>query len=304
MKKLLYVGFWLILLVGVYFFRDDIVYLAEKYVLQKPEVIIKERNEYSLENDFQFVSITDDFYADSKQDILDIIYTTLDSGWEEFTFYCEKEYETCLSDVQAVINDETLLNNINNFIHPYNSFAFFESVVSEANNGTVNISVKKLYDENEIQNINAKVDEVLSSIITDDMSDISRLREIHDYIIENSTYDEDFDPSLNTNTHLSNLAYGPIIEGYGICGGYSDAFAIFLDELGIKNYKIASNNHVWNFVYVADDWYHFDLTWDDPVMSDGSEALYSNHFMIDTAKLLQLDSVEHSFDTSVYIEAK
>ena len=35
------------------------------------------------------------------------------------------------------------------------------------------------------------------------------------------------------------------------------------EDFGIKNYKIASSNHVWNYVYIENNWYHLDLTWDE-----------------------------------------
>ena len=89
----------------------------------------------------------------------------------------------------------------------------------------------------------------------------------------------------------------------GICGGYSDAMAIFLTRFGIENYKIASSNHVWNLVKVNENWYHLDLTWDDPVTSDGSDAIIDDFFLIDTYTLQNRDLTQHSFNRSIYQEA-
>ena len=38
--------------------------------------------------------------------------------------------------------------------------------------------------------------------------------------------------------------------------------------------------------------------------SDGKQYLIHNFFLIDTNELLKLDSVEHSFDKNIYVEAK
>ena len=95
-----------------------------------------------------------------------------------------------------------------------------------------------------------------------------------------------------------------ITQGKAICGGYSDLMAIYLNRLGIKNYKISSNTHIWNFVYLNGKWYHLDATWDDPVASDGKSHLLHNFFMISTKELHNLDGKEHSFDLNIYKEAQ
>ena len=78
---------------------------------------------------------------------------------------------------------------------------------------------------------------------------------------------------------------------------------IYLNTLGIQNYKISSSNHVWNLVNLDGTWYHLDLTWDDPVASDGNQYLLHNFFLISTDELLNLDTVEHTFDKNIYKEA-
>ena len=61
--------------------------------------------------------------------------------------------------------------------------------------------------------------------------------------------------------------------------------AIFLNSLGVKNYKIATENHIWNAVYIDNNWYHLDLTWDDPVTKDSAvDTLSHKFFMINTNK--------------------
>lgn len=79
---------------------------------------------------------------------------------------------------------------------------------------------------------------------------------------------------------------------------------LFLEKLGVKNYRISSSTHEWNLVYVEGNWLHLDLTWDDPIMSDGSNALYHDYFLIDTQNLLSKNDGEHDFDSNIYLEAK
>ena len=100
------------------------------------------------------------------------------------------------------------------------------------------------------------------------------------------------------------------------CNGYTDLMAIFLTKFNIKNYKIAttkesisssSNGHIWNAVYLNNQWLHLDLTWDDPVSDDGKDYLYHKYFLIDTTTLNKIDSgkveiEEHNFDKNYYLE--
>ena len=49
---------------------------------------------------------TDSFVPYSYNDLLKIIYTTINYGWDSFTFYCPSEYEKCINDVENISKDE------------------------------------------------------------------------------------------------------------------------------------------------------------------------------------------------------
>ena len=63
--------------------------------------------------------------------------------------------------------------------------------------------------------------------------------------------------------------------------------------MGYENFKIATTNettgHVWNVVKINNEWLHLDLTWDDPVSSDGKDYLYHKYFLINTEGLIKAD---------------
>ena len=54
--------------------------------------------------------------------------------------------------------------------------------------------------------------------------------------------------------------------------------SIYLNTLGIKNYKVASDTHVWNVAYINNKWLHIDLTWDDPVSKDANGNIIDTIF--------------------------
>jgi transglutaminase/protease-like cytokinesis protein 3 len=79
---------------------------------------------------------------------------------------------------------------------------------------------------------------------------------------------------------------------------------LFLEKLNIKSYRVSSEMHIWNALYLNNEWLNLDLTWDDPVASDGENYLEHNYFLIDTATLLRNNDSEHTFDKEVFQELK
>ena len=77
---------------------------------------------------------------------------------------------------------------------------------------------------------------------------------------------------------------------------------IYLDKLKVPNYKVSNANHIWNLVYLNGQWLHLDLTWDDPVTSNGSNILLHKFFLISTDELKKLDSSTHTFNEKYYPE--
>ncbi len=294
-----------VLLVGLYFAatkKDIILQSVQKYILRRNDTVtLEEKNAYYRDYDFDYIQITDDFSPNSKQDILNIYYTAINAGKDSFTFYCPSEYQTCLEEVKELANDQSLLSYINNFVHPYNSFKHIETEYD--NLGRVTLKVDKNYTEEDIEIINQKIDTLLPELIQVGASVEDNIRRIHDYIINHSIYDSNRSDHQIIN-YKSDIAYGPLIEGYGLCGGYTDAMELFLEKLGVKSYKVSSSNHVWNAIYLNQSWYHIDLTWDDPVTSTQENVLDHSFFLITTQQLLQLEKKEHTFDQSVYQEVK
>ena len=117
----------------------------------------------------------------------------------------------------------------------------------------------------------------------------------------NTKYDKD--NKSGKSTLSSSGAYGVLFDGVGICSGYADAMSLFLDKLHVKNYRISSDTHVWNLVYVEGSWKHLDLTWDDPITDDGSNILEHEYLLISYDELKKKEDDEHDFDETIYKEA-
>lgn len=301
------------LIIIVLFNVDKISSYLAKVIQSNQVLTIPKKSEYAKNDEFLYIKNSKDYIPYSYNDLLSIIYTSINNGWTEFTFYCPSEYENCVEDATRLTKDEVNLTHINNFVHPYNSFNTLKTSITES--GQITLNIDYLYQEDEKQAINEYVNKLINELVDSSKDDNENLKKIHDYIINHTKYDVERNNTGNSQ-YKSYSAYGAIKDGYATCNGYADLMAIILSKLNYKNYKIAttkgevnsdSNGHVWNGVYVNDKWLHLDLTWDDPVSSDGKDYLYHKYYLVNNEELKKADSgsisvEEHNFDKSIYQE--
>ena len=115
-------------------------------------------------------------------------------------------------------------------------------------------------------------EKILNDHVKNYMSDYDKEIAIHDYIVNNCEYgfSENKDDSEYT-------AYGCLVNRKAVCSGYSAAANLLLMCAGVEckivtglatqmvDGKESSENHAWNQVKIDGEWYHLDVTWDDPV---------------------------------------
>ena len=302
----------IILLLSIYCifaYQNEIIEFIMVKIIYKDEILDKEANKYYKDIDYEYIQLTDNYRPNNRQDILNLFYTALDKGYDELIFYCPTTYEDCVEEVNKIATEETTLSYINNFVATYNSYT--KIYVNINNFGRVNITINKIYDDEDISKIDNKIDELYNSLIKDEMTDEEKIRAIHDYIILNTSYDQEQANIVKNNVLTgdenaisSNTAIGPLFTGKAICGGYTDLMALFLDKMGIKNIKIASDTHIWNAVYLDGEWKHLDLTWDDPVVINGDDTLTYNYFLISTKELKEKNDEKHNFNEEIFSELK
>lgn len=58
-------------------------------------------------------------------------------------------------------------------------------------------------------------------------------------------------------------AYSTFLEGGTVCAGYSFAFSMLCNAVGIDTAMVTSEDHAWNYVRLNNSWYYVDCTWDD-----------------------------------------
>jgi hypothetical protein len=300
MKKGLYTSIILVLIVAIIGYNfEKITNYIETLINGSQKIIIPEKNEYYKNVSYDFVKESKDFVPYSKQDLYNVFYSILNNGYNNFTFYCPEEYTDCINDVEKLSSNPDTLTNINNFVSPFNNFSNINVIYSTS--GEVDVEITKLYSNIQISEINQKMDEIQNEIITSNMKTEDKILAVHDYIINHAKYDQD--KATGTTKYLSSTAYGPLLQGYAVCGGYADSMALFLNRFGVKNFKVSSASHVWNAVYINNEWLNLDLTWDDPVtINSDKDSLLHKFYLIDTSTLESYNITDHEFDKTIYQE--
>lgn len=145
---------------------------------------------------------------------------------------------------------------------------------------------------------------ILADGITDSsMSEYEKVRAIHDYLVVHVDYDYE---NLAAGT-LPDTAFtkeGALLLHSAVCEGYARAFSYLCSRAGLEEllvYGTADDGtgvqtHAWNQVRIDGEWYHVDVTWDDPLMNgkvitDGSNIIYE-YFLVPDRSLLGSHTAE------------
>ncbi len=225
-------------------------------------------------------------------DYANYIYSYLNEGVSEFTINC-----TAPVDCTELVNNSLYLGipfGISNLLHPYYDIRHIGYSFTTT---TIVFTTLVNYTQEEIIEVNQAINNILNSIITDEMDDNDKILAIHDYIINTSEYDLD---CLENNATCDNdhTAIGILFDYNAVCEGYAHAMDIMLRALKIPSFRLNSDTHQWNVVYYDGGWYHVDPTWDDPITQNGTDKLIHDYFLITTEELNILDTTDaHDFST-------
>lgn len=112
-----------------------------------------------------------------------------------------------------------------------------------------------LYPVTQIESVERKITEKIDSIIrsigTSQLSPYEKELAMHDYLVANVTYEH-----ADKSYHKAHSAVGALLHGRAVCEGYSIAFKLLCDAAGVSCnvlHEIATNsdgtgNHAWNII--------------------------------------------------------
>ena len=120
-----------------------------------------------------------------------------------------------------------------------------------------------------------EIDEVASKIVTEikgkTNDKMEMLTLLHDKLCDTVTY---YDEPITQD--LIYTVYGALVWGYTVCEGYARSMRYLCKQLDIDCIIVTGTSkneqHMWNMVRLNDEWYHIDLTWDDPGLDSEGNA--------------------------------
>ncbi len=148
-------------------------------------------------------------------------------------------------------------------------------------------------------------DEIIARLVKPDMSEIEKIKVLHDYLVRHVQYD--YNNYLNDSVPSdSYTSYGALVNGIAVCQGYSTSMELLLTKAGIENIHVYGqalsykglDAHTWNMVKLDGQYYHLDVTWDDPVQQS-SPYLNYDYFLTHDEDM----ALGHQWDQSQYPEA-
>lgn len=152
--------------------------------------------------------------------------------------------------------------------------------------------IEQLYSEEEVY---ALADEVLSGIITEDMSDYDKAHAIYVWVQGNIGYSE----SDDSGDWLKG-AYDGLKNRHGDCYNFYAVSKALLTRAGIKNADIeiiptATRHHYWNVIDCGEGWRHFDTT-------PRTDKSFKGFYITDEDLMAYSDQHYHShnYDREIY----
>ena len=149
---------------------------------------------------------------------------------------------------------------------------------------------------------------IINELALNEENDVEKALRIRNYLIDNVAYaSKELQDNENDDIHE---ASGALINRIAVCDGYSDAYQLLLAIAGIRSIAISGTAdegpHAWNLVLLQDEWYHVDVTWDDPVW-EGAKAqqnkeqasYYYGYFLINDEWMKK----DHTWEISLYPKA-
>jgi len=139
-----------------------------------------------------------------------------------------------------------------------------------------------------IAEFNSNTQKVLASIPSG-VSDMQEALAVNDYFAVNFQYSPKGNYNYSPEVLFSDLN--------GVCQAYSLAYEYVMMQLGIPC-KIATSsamNHAWNVVQIGGNWYHLDVTWDDPIPDLGGRAGHQ-YFLHSDAAISDTIHRHHDWD--------
>lgn len=128
--------------------------------------------------------------------------------------------------------------------------------IQDITNKSTDISVYAIYyysyqNSEEIATVEELVNQATSTM---QGTDAQRARQAYDYLCDVTKY------AVYAEDRQVFSAYGALVNNYAVCEGYTKAYKLMMDALGIECEIVRSSTHAWNVIKCDNEWYAVDVT--------------------------------------------
>lgn len=234
--------------------RSELSVPDDAYHLAGQHFTLLENNDYEKNGQI--------FYAENETDLAKIIQYAIDNELETVSYQSRQKLNLDeVSKQLSILNpfDISLLQNDTSYSNHSGETLYVSHHITISNPDERYLQAKQ------------EAKRRVAEIISEDMSLDEKIAAIHDNIILTTRYEEE---NAETNSALFQ-ASGVLLDGIGVCSGYSRAFLLMAKEAGIEAIYVSAEamNHGWNYVNGANGWRHIDITWDDPIPDQEGRVL-------------------------------
>lgn len=268
--------------------RRELIVPDDAYHLAGHHFTILENNEYEESGQI--------FYVNNEQELTKLIQYAIDNEQDTISYQSNQTLDLDMVSKQlSILNpfDISLRQNDTSYTNHMGDTLYVSH----------HITISNPDERYHLAKQEAK--KRVAQIIDHDMSVEEKIAAIHDNIILTTFYDE---KQAETNSALFQ-ASGVLLDGVGVCSGYSRAFLLMAKEADIDAVYVSAEtmNHGWNYVRGANGWRHIDITWDDPVPDEANRILntylnmeesaffYNNIHILNKTEKATLQEIINSF---------
>ena len=226
--------------------------------------------------------------TEKEKDIYSLLFAELYKGSQKFECTVEATADDLSKSIDAVLNDHPELFWLDNKY----------SYTYDPDDGSIKEITFDFYDfadtPEKLRKAKIDMEEKADSVISEARhkgSMVERELFIHDYICQNTTYDE--------AAPYNQSAYSCLILNKSVCAGYARAFQYLMSRAGFVCYYVAGKtegvsgqviggsedggSHSWNMVLIEGSYYNVDCLWDDTASDTYGSAIYPFFNLTDEA---------------------
>ena len=144
------------------------------------------------------------------------------------------------------------------------------------------------------------VAEILAATVHEGMEPWEKALSVHDYLVAHYSYDD---------SHANRLGYDLLVKGSAVCSGYSYAYMDLMNRIGIPCRIVESKTmgqgtgHSWNLVNLDGNWYHVDLTWDDPTPNISGRVIHKYFLLTDEQMRSEAEEGHFGWETDIVCDS-